>query len=218
MSSSFAIARRSAPITVRALRVLSDTINTTSPCSAPSFTISSWSSPSLRNLLNEQFGSSSAQRIYARPFAPMPFAYSVSLSIFFLEYAFAAFFATIAFTLPPSAIAFLNTTKSVLSAQSEISWISIPNLVSGLSEPYLFIASAKVIRSSFSGTSTLIVSFISFEIKPSAIDIISSQSTNDISRSICVNSGWRSALRSSSLKQRASWIYLSKPAIIVSCL
>ena len=33
--------------------------------------------------------------------------------------------------------------------------------------------------------------------------------TNDASRSICVNSGWRSARRSSSRKQRAIWKYRS---------
>ena len=108
----------------------------------------------------------------------------MSLSIFFLVYVEAAFFATIALTAPPSAIALLNTTKSVLSAQSEISSISISKRVSGLSEPYLFIASAKVIRGSGASMFTSMVSFISFEIKPSAISIISSQSTKLISRSI----------------------------------
>ena len=37
----------------------------------------------------------------------------------------------------------------------------------------------------------------------------SSISTNDISRSSCVNSGWRSARRSSSRRQLAIWKYLS---------
>ena len=41
---------------------------------------------------------------------------------------------------------------------------------------------------------------------------------NDISRSICVNSGWRSARKSSSRKQRTIWKYLSKPLTIRSCL
>ena len=39
-----------------------------------------------------------------------------------------------------------------------------------------------------------------------------------ISRSICVNSGWRSARRSSSRKQRTIWKYLSKPEIMRICL
>ena len=40
---------------------------------------------------------------------------------------------------------------------------------------------------------------------------ICSSCGNDISRSIWVNSGWRSARRSSSRKQRTIWKYLSKP-------
>ena len=40
---------------------------------------------------------------------------------------------------------------------------------------------------------------------PSTIGRKSSRSTNDISMSICVNSGWRSARRSSSRKQRTIW-------------
>ena len=39
-----------------------------------------------------------------------------------------------------------------------------------------------------------------------------------ISRSTCVNSSCRSALRSSSRKQRAIWKYRSKPEIIRICL
>src|ERR1043166_8676924 len=39
-----------------------------------------------------------------------------------------------------------------------------------------------------------------------------------ISRSIWVNSGWRSARKSSSRKQRTIWKYLSKPEIIRICL
>src|ERR1039458_2347700 len=38
------------------------------------------------------------------------------------------------------------------------------------------------------------------------------------SRSICVNSAWRSARKSSSRKQRTIWKYLSKPLTIRICL
>ena len=41
---------------------------------------------------------------------------------------------------------------------------------------------------------------------------------NDISMSTWVNSGWRSARRSSSRKQRTIWKYLSIPATIRICL
>ena len=47
---------------------------------------------------------------------------------------------------------------------------------------------------------------------------MSSSVGKDISRSICVNSNWRSARRSSSRKQRAIWKYRSKPEIISICL
>ena len=50
------------------------------------------------------------------------------------------------------------------------------------------------------------------------ISIPSSTSTNDISRSICVNSGCLSALRSSSLKHFTICTYLSVPPTIRSCL
>ena len=42
-------------------------------------------------------------------------------------------------------------------------------------------------------------------ITPSVTAITSSSATNDISMSSWVNSGWRSARRSSSRKQRAIW-------------
>ena len=88
-----------------------------------------------RNFANEQVGFASFQRINARPFAPMPFAFSVSLSISFLVRVFAACFATIARTLPPASMAERNTTKSRSETKSEIFCNSMPNRVSGLSEP-----------------------------------------------------------------------------------
>ena len=45
-----------------------------------------------------------------------------------------------------------------------------------------------------------------------------SRVANDISTSICVNSGWRSARRSSSRKHFTIWKYRSVPAIIRICL
>ena len=54
--------------------------------------------------------------------------------------------------------------------------------------------------------------------KPSAISITESTVANAISISTCVNSGCLSALRSSSLKQRAIWKYFSNPDIISNCL
>ena len=53
---------------------------------------------------------------------------------------------------------------------------------------------------------------------PSIKLIMSSVVTNEASISTCVNSGWRSALRSSSLKHLAIWKYFSTPATWRSCL
>ena len=127
--------RRRAPSTGSVTLFLSATISTTSPFSQPSSESIASSSPSLRNFANEQLGASSCQRIYARPFAPIPFENSVSLSISFLVRTPAAFFATIALTLPPAAIAEENTENSVSFTISDRSCISIPKRVSGLSEP-----------------------------------------------------------------------------------
>ena len=88
---------------------------------------SALSSSSLMNLAKEQFGFSSAQRMNARPFAPIPFACSVSLSIAFLVRVDAAFFATMQRTEPPSAIAFANTGKLLSLTCSVRLIISIPN-------------------------------------------------------------------------------------------
>ena len=124
----------SAPKVGRTTLFLSAQIRTRSPFSAPTAAFIFSRSPSPRNFLNEQFGSS-AQRIYARPFAPMPFACSTSLSISFLVYVAAPPLTFIARTEPPASIADLNTTKSISLTVSVISCISMPKRVSGLSEP-----------------------------------------------------------------------------------
>ena len=156
--------------------------------------------------------------IQARPFALYIFTNSVSSSIFLLVSFSAAFFAFIHLTLPPPASASENTLNPLSFTMSEISLSSSPKRVSGLSEPYLFIASSYGTRLSGSCTSRPSVSFRSVFMKPSLTAMTSSSSTNDISRSICVNSGCLSARRSSSRKQRAICMYLSKPASIKSCL
>jgi hypothetical protein len=47
-----------------------------------------------------------------------------------------------AFTAPPSATAWVNTRKSEVAAMSDTSQSSMPKRVSGLSVPYLAMASA----------------------------------------------------------------------------
>ena len=160
ISSCFATLRRKAPRTGSVTLFLSATIRATSPFSHPSsFKIVS-SSPSAINLPKEQLGATSTQRTYASPFAPIPLTYSVSLSISLRVSVEAAFLATIPRTEPPFSIAEEKTEKPLFLTSSEISVISIPNRVSGLSEPYLFIASLYLRRGSGIGISTPSVSFI----------------------------------------------------------
>ena len=110
-----------------------------------------------------------------------------------------------------------NALKSDLSEKGLKSFISISNLKSGLSVPYFSIASLYGwIGKSF--RSTLIISLNTLTIKFWTKFLTSSSSTKLISKSIWVNSGWRSDLKSSSLKHLTIWKYLSKPEIINSCL
>ena len=74
---------------------------------------------------------------------------------------------------------------------------------------YFSIASIQGMRRSGSVSSMPITSRNMCLAQRSKISSTSSCSTNDISQSICVNSGWRSARRSSSRKQRTIWKYLS---------
>ena len=189
MSSFFATVSLNAPKTGNVTLSLSATISTTSPFSAPQRSRIDCNSPSARNFAKPQLGSSSTQRINASPFAPMPRTYSVSLSISLRVSVEAAFFATIARTLPPASIADENTPKPLFATKSERFIISIPNRVSGLSEPKRSIASLYVRRGSGVGMSVSRTSLNILFIIPSPTSKISSTSTNDISRSICVNSG-----------------------------
>ena len=134
-SSFFATSRRSAPSTGRVTLFLSATMRTTSPLAQSRRDRISSSLPSGRNFAKEQVGFSSFQRMNASPFAPMPFAFSVSLSISFRVSMEAAFFATIARTLPPASSAERNTIKSTSLTVSDRSCNSMPKRVSGLSEP-----------------------------------------------------------------------------------
>ena len=219
ISSFFATSQRRAPSTERTSDFfLSATTRTTSPFSAPALPRIAVISSSVMNFANDDAIPSSVILIHARPFAPKPLAVSVSLSISFLVSLLTAFFALIALTVPPASSADLNTTNSLFATSSERSKSSISKRVSGLSEPYLSIASLYVSLGSFSGISTLIASLKTLWMYFSIISRTSSTSTKDISRSICVNSGCLSALRSSSRKHLAIWMYLSKPATIESCL
>ena len=80
-----------------------------------------------------------------------------------------------------------------------MSWMGMPGRTSGLSDPYFAIASSYGIRGN--GVSMLrpITAKMS-RINGSMMSNTRSGRANAISTSTCVNSGWRSALRSSSRK------------------
>ena len=106
----------------------------------------------------------------------------------------------IAAILPlPEASADLNTSKAESFTISAISKISKGILRSGLSEPNLVMASSQVMRGS-TPRSTPATSCQSFLIMVSTISWSSAAVRNEVSISIWVNSGWRSARRSSSRK------------------
>ena len=115
-------------------------INTKSPFLIFNLAFNSLISASVTTLAILPVTSSSNFK-YAKPVAFFVLTKSVNLSISFLENNPVAFSATIAFIIPDSSITFLNTVNSVFLNISVISSISIPYLKSGLSVPYLSIAS-----------------------------------------------------------------------------
>ena len=131
---------------------------------------------------------SSCIATYARPFAPKSFAKSTSLSIFLRGIAPWPL-ALIPRTLPPFSNAFLNTTNSQSFTTSDTSVNSIPNRISGLSEPKRSIASCHVILWIGRETSIPRISLNILASNLSLTSMTSSTSTNDNSISICVNSG-----------------------------
>ena len=154
---------------------------------------------------------------HARPFAPKELASRVSSSSSFLENSPHPF-ALRVLIIPPFLTASAKTLKPESFTIAVISFNSRPNLVSGLSSPYLPTASAYVSLGNGSDNFTPIPRSNNSAIRPSISPITSSLSTKLISASICVNSGCLSARRSSSLKHLTIWKYLSNPATIRICL
>ena len=142
----------------------------------------------------------------------------MSLSIFFLVYTSAPPVMHIPRMSPPDAAASSKTLNPEFSTLSFMLFSSNPNLVSGLSLPYLSIASLYVRRGKGVFISMPMMSENRRFKNPSCMLMTSSTSTKDISRSIWVNSGCLSALRSSSLKHLTICMYLSVPPTIRSCL
>ena len=128
----------------------------------------------------EYISPSSRYAIHAIPFAPYEIAFFVSFSISVLEKP-AQPFALIARTTPPPSHTFLKTEKEQSLAISVRSTIGKSNRISGLSEPYLSIASVHVIRGkSYPISSPLQHLYICLN-RFSRCSQMSSCSTNDIS-------------------------------------
>ena len=113
---------------------------------------------------------------------------------------------TIAAAVPPGILApFAITLRGERAHRSVTSTNSRPNRTSGLSLPNRPIDSRNVSRGNGSLSSTPRHSRHMAANRPSTAAKTSFSVTKLISRSICVCSGWRSARRSSSRRQRASW-------------
>ena len=95
---------------------------------------------------------------------------------------------------------------------------SMPKRVSGLSTPKRRMASSQVMRLKGVAISLPKTSLKRRATRFSARVMTSSSRTKLSSMSTWVNSGWRSARRSSSRKQRTIWKYFSKPETMSSCL
>mmetsp|Transcript_24006 Transcript_24006/g.71211 ORF Transcript_24006/g.71211 Transcript_24006/m.71211 type:complete len:281 (-) Transcript_24006:12-854(-) len=106
-------------------------------------------------------------------------------------------------TVPPSSSAAEKTRKPHPRTASDRSDSSSPYRKSGLSLPYLSIASSYVMRRNGAWMSMPATFLNTAATSPSISVWICTSSINATSRSSCVNSGWRSARRSSSRKQRA---------------
>jgi hypothetical protein len=108
-----------------------------------------------------------------------------------------------ALTTPPAVNAWSNTLTVLPATAALTSSSSSPNRTSGLSLPYLPMASAYVMRRKGVARSTPLTCLNMALTSPSMVPRMPSWSVQAISRSSCVNSGCRSARRSSSRKQRA---------------
>ena len=160
-------------------------------------------SASERNLAIGERQPSSWTNAHTSPLAPCCLASSVSTSR--SERGSSRAPALIPRTTPPEARTSANTLNWVPVSASARSWSSSPKRVSGRSIPYRETASAKVMRGhGGEGTSNPSRSNTA-PMTASMPSITSSSSTNAISTSSWVNSGWRSARVSSSRKQRAIW-------------
>ena len=177
--------------------------NTMSPLSTFSLDFNVSCSESERNLRIGDFHSPFSDLIKASPLAPSDLAVS-SRCLSSPWVMLASPLALKALTAPPDDTAPANTLKSEFRKSSEKSTISKSKRMSGLSLPKRFIASSKGMRRKGVWISSPKVFCQTSFSSPSMRAYMSSLSIKDISKSTWVNSGCRSARRSSSRKQRAS--------------
>ncbi len=187
-SSRSARCRRIAPLTCRTISSRSAEKRMKSPGFAPTASNNSCIRSSVKYLSRMEYISpSSRQAIQAMPLAPSEMAKSVRSSI--TDRGKSALPGTqMARTTPPLFKAWRNMEKSDFSAMSLMSIMGKSKRKSGLSEPYLSIASFQDMRGKAASISTPLSSRARCFISASRISSTSSISTKDISRSSWVNS------------------------------
>ena len=127
-------------LTTSAVSAMKKIISPTSPFKG--CVIASKASDVPRNFAIGPLKPSSVILVQAKPLAPKGLTTEYNSSAVLRVYSSAIPLRLIALTLPPLSTAPLKTPKSVVAAKSDRSVKVIPKRISGLSEPYLFIASS----------------------------------------------------------------------------
>ena len=191
---------RSVPSTSEATSSESATSVMRSPGDAPR----SVAIPSRNLATGERREPSSCTATHTSPFAPSACASAIRSSPSLREVPSPAPGTTRPRTTPPPSTTERNTPNSVRPAASVQSRISMPNRRSGRSVPKRRMASAYAMRGNGVGRS--IPASAKHATRTASVrSSMSPGSTKEASTSNCVNSGCRSARRSSSRKQRAIW-------------
>mmetsp|Transcript_22825 Transcript_22825/g.70934 ORF Transcript_22825/g.70934 Transcript_22825/m.70934 type:complete len:279 (-) Transcript_22825:561-1397(-) len=177
------------------------------PAASSSLAVSSGENPS-RIGLAASSSPPAATRAKARPLAPPLIASAATSPLGGFRREFEILLpsgTTHALTTPPSATHPEKTLNPHPATAAETSLSSSAKRVSGLSQPYLPMASSYVMRGKGVGRSTPSTSLKIALTRSSCSARMVSWSANASSMSSCVNSGCRSARRSSSRKHLAIW-------------
>ena len=160
--STLPISTRNAPRAIRVISFSSPMMKIISPSFIPVALVNSFCKSSLKNLEIPPISSPFSSFIHANPFALYFFTKSVKPSIFLREY-----FAPPGITNPLTISADLNALKSDWSVNGFTSWRKRSKRVSGLSEPYVSMASSQVRRGNDLGNFAPITSLNMLQVKPS---------------------------------------------------